>query len=105
MSKHKLNKQLTRGELQQRIRKETLELVTNLNSAPVVLSMGPWQKFNETAMNASVKGDIFTFLNSENHKDSVSFAFDLNGKLVMRREEINGHVKVTPIKDSGNNLK
>ncbi len=42
MSKHKLNKQLTRGELQQRIRKETLELVTNLNSAPVVLSMGPW---------------------------------------------------------------
>lgn len=37
MSKHKPNKQLTRGELQQRIRKETLELITNLNSAPVVL--------------------------------------------------------------------
>ena len=56
-------------------------------------------------MNTSVKGDVFTFLNSENHKDSVSFAFDLNGKLIMQRDEINGHVKVTPIKDSSNNLK
>lgn len=97
MSKHKPNKQLTRGELQQRIRKETLELITNLNSAPVVLGMGPWQKFNETAMNTSIKGDVFTFLNSENHKDDVSFAFDLNGNLVMRRDNINGHVKVTRI--------
>lgn len=97
MSKHKPNKQLTRGELQQRIRKETLELITNLNSAPVVLRMGPWQKFSETAMNTSIKGDVFTFLNSENHKDSVSFAFDLKGKLVMRRDEINGHVKVIKI--------
>ena len=72
-------------------------MVTNPNSAPVVLSMGPWQKFDETAMNISIKGDVFTFLSSENHKDSVSFAFDLNGKLVMRRDEINGHVKVSKI--------
>ena len=99
MSKHKPkpSNQLTWGELQQRIRKETLELVTNPNSAPVVLSMGPWQKFNETAMNTSIKGDVFTFLSSENHKDSVSFAFDLNGNLVMRRDEINGRVKVSKI--------
>ena len=44
MSKHKPNKQLTRGELQQRIRKETLELITNLNSAPVVLTNGTLAK-------------------------------------------------------------
>lgn len=105
MSKHKPNKQLTRGELQQRIRKETLELITNLNSAPAVLRMGPWQKFSETAMNTSIKGDIFTFLNSENHKDDVSFAFNLKGELVLRRDDINGHVKVTLIKRSSSNLK
>lgn len=72
-------------------------MVTNPNSAPVVLSMVLWQKFNETAMNTSIKGDVFTFLNSENHKDSVSFAFNLKGELVMRRDEINGRVKVSKI--------
>lgn len=47
--------------------------------------MGPWQKFDETAMNTSIKGDVFTFLNSENHKDDVSFDFNLKGELVLRR--------------------
>lgn len=56
-------------------------------------------------MNTSIKGDIFTFLNSENHKDDVSFAFNLKGELVLRRDDINDHVKVTRIKRSSSNLK
>lgn len=84
--------EMTRGDLHQRLQRETFKLISNPDSAPVVLGMGAWQKFKDFSPNINiVKGDRFTFTNTENKDEYVTFQFDSQENLVLREENVKGH--------------
>lgn len=79
--------------------RELLNSVMNPILAPVVLGSAPWENFTEFGVSFSDKGNAFTYIDSTNHRDSVILIFDLDGNCILRRDFIDGKIKLTDMRE------